>query len=117
MKQMEFHMKKDGKWIPFNMNSCTGKPTQKEVWLNMEGRDIVVKFTADDLVCYIAGTEELREHYKNKGFKTISFPVAVEQMERANTPFFDQEIIDFYMEVLNVFPGTSLSKIADEREA
>ena len=116
MKQIELHMKRDGKWVPFTMDSCTGKPARDEVWLGMEGREIVVKLTSGDTTYFIAGTEGLRKHYQAKGYRAVSFPQAVEGMKKAGSPFFDQAVIDNYMAALAVFPGTSLSRVEDIRE-
>lgn len=116
MKQMEFHMKRDGKWVPFSMESCTGKPTREEVWLGMEGKEIVIKLTSGGAVYFIAGTEELRKYYEGKGHRTFSFPQAVEMMQKVDSPFFDQAWIDCYCMAMAAFPGISLQKIEDTRE-
>lgn len=116
MKRLTISEKVGGKWIGVNLHTFTGRPVRREVWESMEGSEIVGKLEKDGTVlAYVAGTEQLREFYKGRAPKVLSWPEAADMMDKARSELADGTIeLPFLQEICKVFGGGEVQGISYE---
>jgi hypothetical protein len=76
MKELAFKEKIGDVWMPVSVEHVAGK-TLRECFEQWDGREVICKVDQG----FICGTAEWIEHYKRKGFKTISFPDTIATLE------------------------------------
>ncbi len=65
--------------------------TLREVYTELEGREIVCKFDLPSGCGYLCGTPELADKYKARGFKAYTFMAGVEGIKRGpNAAILDE---------------------------
>lgn len=102
---VELFEKFDGKWRPLSLASCTGAAIRHEVWSSMEGKEITGKLTRQqEVIGYIAGTEELREFYRSKAnTKVWSWVEAADLMAKSQSALLDDALHQGLVLALKVF--------------
>ena len=109
---IELFQKMDNKWVELSLKSFTGKAIRKEVWERLDGKDIVGKLTrGGKLIGYVAGTPELRQHYRGKEARVWSWTEAAGMMEEKGSALLDDDG-GILGEVLKVFgEGCKVEKV------
>ena len=105
---IKFEIKKrheSGQWKHLDVGVYAGK-TLQEVFLDLDGQEVVIEFLIDEQRCFFCGNQYWLERMQRKG-PAVSFDEAVNRLRDTNPDLLQEKIPAAEM-INEIFPGAKV---------
>ena len=105
---VKFEIKKrneSGQWKPLDVSIFAGKTIQ-EVFLELDGQEVVIEFLIDGQRCFFCGNQYWLERMQRKG-RAVTFDSAISRLKDTSPDVLQEKIP--HSELINeLFPGSTV---------
>ena len=107
---VKFEIKKRneaGQWKHLDVGFFAGK-TLQEVFIDLDGQEVVIEFLIDNERCFICGNQHWLERMQQKG-TAVLFDEAINRLKNTRPDILEEKIPKADL-ISDVFPGATVSK-------